>query len=117
MLSLCPGLRPTCEAIKGHAFFAGVDWAAVEARAQPLPADGAALIRLGRQRAAADLAAAAPPPEPAPAPAPPAAAPPAGPRCVRVRVPAGVRVALRRGRAGERCCRRLAHDSWRLDAY
>jgi hypothetical protein len=45
--------------LKGHAFFAGVDWAAVEARTVPLPVDLVALAKIGREAEEADAAAAA----------------------------------------------------------
>jgi serine/threonine protein kinase len=61
MLARRPRRRLTVAQLKGHAFFAGVDWAAVEARAAPLPIDLVALARRGREAAAAAAAAAAAP--------------------------------------------------------
>ncbi|KIZ05406.1 hypothetical protein MNEG_2557 [Monoraphidium neglectum] len=58
MLARRPRQRLTVAQLKGHAFFAGVDWAAVEARAAPLPIDLVALARRGREAAAAAAAAA-----------------------------------------------------------
>ncbi|GBF96151.1 hypothetical protein Rsub_08899 [Raphidocelis subcapitata] len=49
MLARRPGRRPTLEQIREHAFFEGVDWAAVEARRVPLPLDLAALATEGRR--------------------------------------------------------------------
>jgi hypothetical protein len=125
MLSRRPGQRPTFEAIKGHAFFAGVDWAAVEARAAPLPADVAGLIRAGREALQAEQAAAAPEPAPAvpapaAAPAPtaapaPLAAPTAAPMPARplpwLRKPAAVKALLKRCRAACGAGRRRVHDA------
>ncbi|KIY99550.1 hypothetical protein MNEG_8414 [Monoraphidium neglectum] len=62
MLARRPRRRLTVAQLKGHAFFAGVDWAAVEARAAPLPIDLVALARRGREAAASAAAAAAPSP-------------------------------------------------------
>jgi hypothetical protein len=53
MLARRPGRRLTVRHLKGHAFFAGVDWAAVEARTVPLPIDLVALAKIGREAAAA----------------------------------------------------------------
>jgi serine/threonine protein kinase len=59
MLARRPGRRLTVRQLKGHAFFAGVDWAAVEARTVPLPVDLVALAKIGREAEEADAAAAA----------------------------------------------------------
>ncbi|GBF94368.1 hypothetical protein Rsub_07182 [Raphidocelis subcapitata] len=50
MLVRRPHARVSVRRLQRHAFFAGVDWAAVEARTVPLPLDLAALAVSGRQQ-------------------------------------------------------------------
>ncbi|GBF94930.1 hypothetical protein Rsub_08173 [Raphidocelis subcapitata] len=49
MLVRRPGARVSVRRLQRHAFFAGVDWAAVEARTVPLPLDLEALAVTGQQ--------------------------------------------------------------------
>jgi serine/threonine protein kinase len=49
MLVRRPRARVSVRRLQRHAFFAGVDWSAVEARTVPLPLDLAALTESGRQ--------------------------------------------------------------------
>jgi hypothetical protein len=49
MLVRRPRARVSVRRLQRHAFFAGVDWSAVDARTVPLPLDLAALAESGRQ--------------------------------------------------------------------